>query len=182
MSNKRLAADDLSYALRAEWHYQLGAVSAATMGLALVGLSFGGFVFPHHIVLVLFGVLATSAVGLARAWLGMTIDGHVGLIPAVATAVVVIAALCAASSSDAVWCFGPLALVGFPLGLLVIDGPIRVFALFVLAIAGVVVAAAAVAGGTGVAMGVGLVVACNGVLAFVVAFTLPSWRTKPARY
>lgn len=173
-----LDLDPATTVVRPEWGYRLGSLAASLLGLALVGL-FGVFVLRPASDAFVYPALAAigiAAVGLAMAWLVLLLDGRIGAAPMLASLLLAAVAYGSLLAGEAVLLV-PAALIGFPMGMLVVHGVVRAFAIGALAcvavaLVGMLHPPLLVAGGM-------LVILGNATLAFAISFAMPTWRDRP---
>ncbi len=157
--------------------YRLGSIAASLLGLALVGL-FGVFVLrpaSDSLVYPALAAVGIAAIGLALAWLVLLLDGRVGAPPMLASLLLAAVAYGSVLAGEAVLLV-PAALIGFPIGMLVINGVVRAFAIGALvcvavALLGMLHSPLLVVGGM-------LAILGNAALAFAISFVLPLWRDR----
>jgi hypothetical protein len=169
--------DPVTTIVRPEWGYRLGSIAASLLGLALVGL-FGVFVLrpaSDSLVYPALAAIGIAAIGLAVAWLALLLDGRVGAAPMLATLLVAAVAYGSVLAGESV-VLVPAALIGFPIGMLLVGGVVRAFAIGALACVAVALVGMAspqllIADGM-------LAILGNAALAFAISFAMPAWRAR----
>jgi hypothetical protein len=171
---------------RSTWASPLGAVAAFILGLGLVGL-FVGVIRPlsHNTSNLVLGALLIGSFGLAVAWLAMMSDGHVGIAPVVGSVAITIAVGYLLVIEAPLGVAGAIAtaMVAFGAGHLFVAGPCRFFSGMALAMlsSGFLLSRTVRFDEESSMFVVLSTIACEAAVAFTIALSLPSWRTKPAR-